>query len=423
MPSSAHLATPACSAAIIFVLLFPLHAWAQASGRVLHSFDGRPDCGPLAHAALLAGPGGHLFGSTDVGGSGGLGCIFELSPSPTGWHESVLHSFSGPDGNGPTAALTLDAAGNLYGTTVDGGTYNGGVAFELSPARDGSWNETVLYNFGNGDDAADPECDLIFDRRGNLYGTTGGGGPHNTGTIFRLSPSQGGWVESILYEFQDGIGGPGGAFPVGGLVMDRVGRLYGVTSSGGEYGSGAAYELVPENGAYKEKIIHSFGAAGVAPNSGLTMDSNGNLYGTTSFGGTIFAGTVYELTKGTGGMWTEQTLQSMEVQNGVSPNGPVVFDKAGNLYATAFTGGINDMGSVFMLSPTKNGQWIETVLHRFNFKYPDGEDGEHSEAGVIIVDGKVFGTTTLGGIYNDGIVFEGTSPADFSVSSLDAAVQ
>lgn len=395
------------SAAIITLfLVLSLYTWAQAPGRVLHPFGGRPDCGPLAHAALLAGTGGHLFGSTDLGGTAGMGCIFEISLTPTGWTESVLHSFSGSDGNGPVAPLISDVAGNLYGTTVDGGAYDGGVAFELSPAGGGVWTETVLYNFGNGDDAANPECNLIFDHEGNLYGTSGGGGPHNTGTVFRLAPSQGGWVESVLYGFQDGINGPGGAFPAGGLVMDRVGRLYGVTSSGGEYGSGSAYELVLENGTYKERVIYSFGAAGVAPNSELTMDRNGNLFGTTSFGGNSFSGTVFELTKNASGAWSEQTLQSMEVQNGVSPNGPVVFDKAGNLYATAFTGGSNDMGSIFMLSPSKNGQWIETVLHRFDFTFPNGVDGEHPQAGVIVVDGRIFGTTTLGGIYDDGIVFE-----------------
>lgn len=411
MQPSARSAMTTCSATVVVLLLvIPLHTWAQAPARVLHPFGGRPDCGALAHAPLLAGAGGHLFGSTDVGGSNGLGCIFELSPSPTGWQESVLHSFTGLDGNGPMGALVSDAAGDLYGTTVDGGAYDGGVAFELSPAGDGSWTETVLYNFGNGDDAANPECNFIFDRQGNLYGTTVGGGPHNTGTVFKLAPSQGGWVESILYGFQDGINGPGGAFPAGGLMMDRAGRFYGVTSSGGEYGSGSAYELVPENGTYKEQVIYSFGAAGVAPNSGLTMDSNGNLFGTTSFGGNSFGGTVYKLTEDASGVWSEQTLRSMEAQDGVSPNGPVVFDKAGNLYATAFTGGSNDMGSVFMLSPIKNGPWIETMLHRFNFKFPDGEDGEHPEAAVLVVNGRVFGTTTLGGIYDSGIVFEITPP-------------
>jgi len=383
---------------------------AQARDRVLLPFPAYPACSDVV-APLTAGKNGNLYGEGINSGDNHAGCIFELSPSEAGPTETVIHAFSGPDGSDPRASLLFDANGNLYGTAGGGGANNEGLVFELSPSADGTWAQTILYTFvGGNSDGAGPEGKLAFDRQGNLYGATRGGGSHNAGTVFKISPSQGGWVESILYEFPSGISGPGGDSPVGGIVMDHAGRIYGVTSSGGEYGSGAAYELVPENGTYKQEIIHSFGASGVTPNSGLTMDSNGNLYGTTWFGGNSFGGTVYELTKGTGGVWTETTLQNMELENGVSPQGPVVFDKAGNLYATASTGGINGMGSVFMLTPVKSGEWVETVLHRFNLKFPDGEDGEDPQTGVIIVDGRILGTTMLGGIYDDGIVFEITPP-------------
>lgn len=189
--------------------------------------------------------------------------------------------------------------------------------------------------------------------------------------------------------------------------MDREGRLYGAASSGGEYGGGAVFELPPsESGGYTEKIIHSFdGTDGSNPSSGLAMDKSGNLYATTEFGG-LGWGTVTELMKQADGSWGENVLHTMNGGDGSWVVGPAVFDEAGNLYAAAEFGAINGMGSVFMLTPTQSGEWTETVLHLFDFKFPDGEDGRSPYAGVIAGDGKVFGTTSGGGIYNSGIVFE-----------------
>lgn len=401
-------------------LLAPALASAQAHGRVLYALSPYPGCeDPVT--GLIADSHGILYGTALAGGSSGDGCVFELSPSPTGWQQTVLHSFSGADGNGPYGALTLDAAGNLYGTTDDGGTYNGGVVFELSPSADGTWTESTLYSFGNGDDARGSQCNLIFDDRGNLYGTAGGG-PYSKGTVFRLSPSQDGWVETILYSFSSGINGPGGSLPKGGLVMDREGRLYGVTTDGGEYGSGTVFELAPaEDSGYTERIIHSFdGTDGSNPDSGLTMDKSGNLYATTDAGGnSSFCGAITELTKNADGSWGENVLRQMNATDGCSIVGPVAFDEAGNLYAAAQFGAINGMGSIFMLTPTQSGPWTETMLHRFDFKFPDGEDGRNPYAGVIMVTGKLFGTTSGGGINNVGIVFEITPPASDSRSGAN----
>ena len=394
---------------LVFLLfLAPSLAVGQARGHVIYPFS---ECGNSV-SPLAADQRGNLCGATLGGGAGGDGCIFELSPTADGWEENTLYSFSGPDGNGPMGALVFDGAGNLYGTAGNGGSYDGGVAFELSRSVDGSWAETVLYDFGSGDGPSGPDGDLVLDSEGNLYGTTLGGGPDNVGTVFRLSPSDGGWTETILYSFSSGINGPGGSFPVGGLVMDREGRLYGVTTNGGEYGSGTVFELAPSDaGGYTEKIIHSFnGTDGANPDS-LAMDQSGNLYATTEFGGPSFLGAVTELIKHDDGSWGENVLHTMNGDDGYYLVGPAVFDKAGNLYAAAEFGGINGMGSVFMLTPTPSGPWSETVLHRFDFKFPDGEQGANPYAGVIFSNGKVFGTTAAGGIYDAGTVFEITPPA------------
>jgi len=390
---------------LFFSLIASPTAFAQTHGRVLFALAPYPNCGaPLT--PLIADKFGNLYGTTLSGGEANDGCVFELSPAATGWQETTLYSFSGIDGNGPHGGLALDVSGNLYGTTDDGGAFNRGVAFELSPASDGSWTETVLHDFGGEGDGATPEGNLIFDRYGNLYGTTTAGGSYgNVGTVFRLSPSGGGWTETVLHSFQGGINGPGPIDPLGGLVMDRDGHLYGVASYGGEYGGGAVIELSPSFGtAFAERVIHNFKTDGSNPNS-LAMDKSGNLYVTTEFGG-LGSGTVIELTKQPNGNWGENVLHMMNFDDGFWVVGPAVFDKAGNLYAAAEFGAINGMGSVFMLSPTQSGPWTETVLHRFNFQFPDGKDGRSPYAGVIISNGKLFGTTSGGGINNDGIVFE-----------------
>ena len=383
---------------------------AQSRGRVLYSFAPDPDCGGLADTPLIADAHGNLYGGTNRGGPGGQGCIFELSPTADGWQETVLHGFSGSDGDGPEGAVVFDKLGNLYGTTVTGGAFDAGIVFELSPSTSGTWTESILHDFGGPGDGTAPESNLVFDNQGNLYGTTNGGGTETLlgGTVFRLSLGPDGWTETILYSFPGSINGPDGDGPKGGVVMDREGRFYGNTQLGGAYGDGAVFELGPHNGTFKEGIIHSFnGADGIAPTSGLTLDKNGNLYGTTSIGGDPDGyGTIFQLTKGANGVWNEKTLHEMNGKDGASPIGPVVFDAAGNLYAAAQFGAISAMGSVFMLSPTKTGYWKESVLHRFNFKFPDGVDGEQPYAGVILIRGKVFGTTASGGVNDSGIVFE-----------------
>jgi uncharacterized repeat protein (TIGR03803 family) len=173
----------------------------------------------------------------------GCGTVYELSPSEGGyWSETVLHNFNGNDGSVPWDSLILDPAGNLYGTTSEGGTYSEGTVFELSP-NDGGWTETVLHSFQfDGHDGYLPVAPLILDPTGNLFGTTYAGGMNRDGTVFELSPRQGGWSEAVLYNVGNGNGG---ADIFGGVVMDRAGDLYGNTAAGGLYSYGTAFELTP----------------------------------------------------------------------------------------------------------------------------------------------------------------------------------
>jgi uncharacterized repeat protein (TIGR03803 family) len=332
--------------------------------------------------------------------------------------EKVLYNFgNGTDGVAPQAGLVMDAAGNLYGTTYNGGTYNYGTVFELTPAAGGGWTEMVLHNFNNdGVDGAYPQAGLIFDAAGNLYGTTHSGGTHNAscsndcGTVFELTPSAGGtWTEKVLYDFYSIR--TDGAFPASSLIFDGAGNLYGTTIFGGASGAGngTVFELTPAaGGGWTERVLYSFGADGIWPYAGLIFDAAGNLYGTTSFGGTVGWGTVFELTPAAGGGWTEQVLHNfLGYSDGETPYAGLIIDAVGNLYGTTSSGGTYGMGTVFELSPTAGGGWTEQVLHTFNFT-----DGNAPYAGLIFdVAGNLYGTTGGGSSYGDGTVFELTPTA------------
>ena len=402
---------------VIFAIVsFCMGTVAQSPERTIYAFSApAPGCWD-ATAPLIADSDGNLYGTALGGGTNGYGCVFELSSGAGGWQYALLYSFSGSDGDGPAAALVFDKLGNLYGTTERGGAYDSGVAFQLSPSGSGTWTETVLHSFGSGDDGGAPASNLIFDQSGNIYGTTiWSGGNLKGGIVFRLSPGESDWIETILYSFPASISGPDGDRPVGGVVVDGNGNLYGNTLTGGKYGNGAVYELSPSGTSYKEKIIYSFNLYdGSEPTSGIVMDKQGNIYGTTLAGGDTNAcafvgcGLVFELTKGATGKWTENILLAMKSTDGAYPVGPVVFDGAGNLYAAALTGGKYADGSVFLLAPTSSGPWKETVLHEFDYQpwAGHGTDGATPYAGVIVRSGRVFGTTALGGSDDDGTVFE-----------------
>ncbi len=301
--------------------------------------------GARPQARVIKGPDGSLYGTTyEGGGSCSCGVVFKLQPPPTAprsalepWTETVIHDFSGPDGSLPGYGdLVFDQAGNIYGTTEQGGAYGAGAVYELTPSN-GGWTESVIYSFSGFTDGGAPYGGVIFDNAGNLYGTTSGGGQYSKGTVFELTPSGSGWSETVLHSFQSSEG----TFPVGGLMFDLSGNLIGTTESGGLGGyDGSVFELSPSNGGWTFSVLHLFDLSkgeGVDPIAGVTMGSDGNLYGTTLGGGYYDDGTIFRLVY-SGGYWTYQTLYSFG-NDGNSPFGVVTFVSQGNMYGTAIAGG------------------------------------------------------------------------------------
>lgn len=396
------LLTAALSIGVVVLFATGKNAFAQQE-KLLFSFNLSDGGGPAA--GLIFDAARNLYGTTYNGGSRTCACgtVFELMPVAGGqWKERVLYSFShGDDGFGPAASLTMDAAGNLYGTAAGGGAHSVGLVFELMPGTGGNWTEKVLHNF-NGDGA--PLSGLILDGRGNLYGTGGAGG---VGLVFELMPGTGGsWAEKVLYNFNvtDGLR------PAGGLLFGASGNLYGTTEYGGANGYGTVYELKRGTGGnWTETVLYSFannGTDGAYPTASLIADAAGNLYGTTSNGTTAFGGTVFELTRGSGGSWTESVLHSFanNGSDGYAPLGAVIFDRFGNLYGTTEFGGAHSGGTVFELVPNGDGTWTETILHDFD---KNGSDGFSPFAGMILdARGNLYGTTSDGGADGGGTIFE-----------------
>jgi uncharacterized repeat protein (TIGR03803 family) len=343
--------------------------------------------------------GNFLYGTTIGGGAYSLGTIFKLD---TSGKETVLYSFGSggaTDGIVPVAGLIMDSAGNLYGTTQYGGVYNLGTIFKL----DTNGNETVLYSFGSGGatDGANPGAGLIMDSAGNLYGTTNSGGAYNSvfsngnGTIFKLDTNGN---ETVLYSF--GAGGlRDGNFPRAGLIMDSAGNLYGTTSGGGAVGAGTIFKL-DTNG--NETVLWNFGVFGGTPLAErLIMDSTGNLYGTT-FGGSGAAndnGTVFKLD--TNGNVTVLYSFAGGTADGTEPAASLIMDSAGNLYGTTQSGGAYGKGTIFKLDSNGN----ETVL--YSFGSGGATDGVSPAAGLVLdKKGILYGTTFSGGAGYAGTVFE-----------------
>jgi uncharacterized repeat protein (TIGR03803 family) len=232
---------------------------------------------------------GNLYGTTYYGGdSTQNGTIYELSPSGSSWQENVLYSFAGDeDGGNPIAGVTFDSSGNLYGTTSSSGT-----VFQLA-RTDSGWTKNTLHTFTGGGDGLDPFAGLILDPAGNLYGAASGGGGGDSGTVFELSPSMGNWTFATLY---GGFTGGLGAGPRGSLVMDSAGNLYGTTNESGADQFGSVFKLSFANGGWTYTDLHDFnGSDGKYPVGGLVIDGAGNLYGTTTAGGVYGYGVVFKI--------------------------------------------------------------------------------------------------------------------------------
>jgi uncharacterized repeat protein (TIGR03803 family) len=342
---------------VITVILCVASAWGQSQFKTLHKFThGKDGGGPVA--PLTFDQAGNLYGTTVRGGTFGQGAVFRLTPNANGgWTEKVLHHFTGDgkDGRVPVAPLTFDQAGNLYGTTIEGGATGGGTVFKLTPNQDGSWTESVLYGFcslSNCGDGDKPNAGLTLDQTGNLYGTTFGGGNLN-GVVFKLTPNQdGSWSESVLHSFCTFFNCRDGASPDASLIFDDAGNLYGTTRGG----PGVVFKLTPrQNGSWSERVLYSFCSLsncrdGASPYASLIFDDAGNLYGTTQGGG-IGYGVVFKLAPNRIGEWNETVLHKFLDHPGASPYAGLIFDAAGNLYGTTMGDGNATFGSVFEVTP------------------------------------------------------------------------
>jgi uncharacterized repeat protein (TIGR03803 family) len=406
--------------ATLVVLVSSVSSWA-APEKVLYTFTGGND-GRNPYAGLILDDSGNLYGTTIYGGAYTYGTVFELSRGANGqWNETVLHSFNldGHDGGVPYASLVRDAAGNLYGTTIFGGAsgtdcggFGCGTVFQLTTGTNGMWTERVLHSFSdNGNDGNTPYANLIFDRQGNLFGTTEyGGRGGGVGTVFELLRNASGeWREKIIHSFNYTNGGE----PLGGLAFDSTGNLYGTTQYGGRFTHGTVFELkLQPNGSWVEQVLHSFnpgsGVDGFAPYCGLVIDKLGNLYGTTADGGDFDHGTVFELTKANG-KWRERIIHSFsDYRDGGYPYGPLAIDAADRIYGTTETSSVKNQdgsGSVFRFSRrAKAYGWQETILHQFL----NAGDGAYPYSSVVLDStGNIYGTTFGGGdSQGDGVVFE-----------------
>ena len=298
-----------------------------------------------------------------------------------------IHNFDSANGQGPAVGLIADAVGNFYGTTEYGGAYGEGVVYELSPTSNGGWMESVLYSFGSmAGDGMFTRSKVTMDPSGNLYGTTPLGGAFGQGTVFQLMQSSpGAWTETVLYNF--GATSSDGITPLAGVIIDVAGNLYGTTSLGGTKNEGTVYELTPAlGGGWTETKLHDFGTNqgdGIFPLADLVFDAQGNLYGTTQAGGQSHGnGTVFQLAPAGGGAWTETILHSFLRGEGYAPSTAVTFDVSGNLYLSLSLGGMGfsqRAGTVYELSPNAGGGWTGTVLYYFQ-----GKGAYHPESSVAI---------------------------------------
>ncbi len=428
-PESAVLAIMLMLLFLMFVLLFTSLTAQSVQAQtltVIHNFTGGLD-GGNPYAGLTMDAAGNLYGTTCgtpcIAGANNAGTVFRLSKKGSGWLFTPLYVFrGGNDGAGPVARVIIGPNGSLYGTTYMGGAGSCGgsgcgTVFNLKPPPSippnifGGWQESVLYSFQGGSDGAYPELgDLVFDQAGNIYGTTGNGGNANAGTVFQLTPSSGGWQENVLYTFTGGSDGNG---PLGTLDLDAQGNLYGTTLSGGGgsclYGScGTVFELMPSGSGWTEKTLHSFqgGSDGGNPIGGLTEGA-----GTTSLGGINGGGTAFILNN--------------QLFNYSFTGGPYNYPYPGpwsslvdgpiGASGTTYADGAYQYGSVFYMYGCAG--WDAITLHDFT----GGPDGALPVGSLVFdANGNIFGTTSAGGANGFGVVFEIIPAPGSKIGATDA---
>ena len=391
-------------------------------------------------SGLVADSAGNLFGTTLFGGAHGYGAVYEIARTTSGYGSTpiVLVSFDGVMASEPKANLILDGSGNLFGTTSAGGASGDGTVFEVVRTAGGyATTPTMLVNF-NGTNGATPRAALVADSDGNLFGTTAAGGAHNDGTVFEITRANGVYATTptVLFSFD----GTNGSTPLGSLLIDSSGNLFGTASAGGANNHGTIFELAKTGAGYAAAptVLTSFtgvGTAGADPEAGLIMDSAGNLLGTTKGGGEARnssyiqdgGGTVFELAKTAGGYAsTPTTLISLNDTDGLMVSSPLLADAAGNLFATAQVGG-SGKGTVFEVANTASG-YATTLTELAIFGSSTGED----PSGNLLANasGDLLGTTIGGGANSDGTVYRlsGTgyqlyAPLGFSGAVADQAIK
>jgi hypothetical protein len=384
MDGGATNCSPMAACGTVYQLSPPTKKGGNWAETVLRVFQGKAfNDGEFPQGGVIADAAGNIYGTTGYGGTGGCvllgitggcGTVYEMSPPQNkggAWTYTILYSFQGGnDGYLPNGDLVFDSAGNLYGatefgggkgTTCDPGYYQYcGTVFELSPPKQkgGAWTEQVLHSFANGTDGANPDGGLIFDKKGAIYGTTVAGGNQSCraagsvgcGTVFKLTPSKTGgvWAEKLLYRFD----GHDGANPLGGVISDTKGALYGTAQGGSNNeGDGVAFRLRVVDGVrWKETVLHVFSrndSGGADPMAGLVLDAHGHLYGTASWSH-ISSGDVFEMKPPSrkGEAWVLSVLYGfLGPPDGATPSANLIFDKLGNLYSTTTEGGTGTCGS------------------------------------------------------------------------------
>lgn len=416
--------------AISLGLAFSMGPLAQAQTfSVIHNFTGGGDGAYPTTGLTMISP-GNFYGTTSSGANQ-WGTVFKLRYVNSGWTVVPLYAFNGlndggDDGGGPYTPILTGPDGTLYGATNRGGEncdlieFGCGTVYSLRPPPTTGrsvvqpWTETQLYRFTGGNDGALPAGGLTLDSAGALYGTAllgggGGTGCHGStcGVVYKLTPSNGNWIQSVLYTF---TGGSDGGQPSGGVIFDTAGNLYGTAQTGGAYRYGTVFQLTQLDFGWMENTLYAFqyGNDGAVPFAGLVFDQAGDLLGTTTFGGARYGGTVFELTPSSGG-WTYAQLYALPGQEvslcgafGPLYNATLTVDQAGNLYGTSACAGQYNWGSVFKLT-FSNGAWQYTSLHDFsNFA-----DGGYPQSNVVIdSNGNLFGTAAFGGSSGAGVIWE-----------------
>jgi uncharacterized repeat protein (TIGR03803 family) len=406
-----HRRTSGLVLAILSLAAWSVASTGAASAQVLTTLTNFNNAnGQSPYGGLIIDANGDLFGTTLAGGTSNTGTVFEVANSASGYSStptSLVNLVGYINGEEPLGGLIADANGDLFGTTYAGGAFDGGTVFEIVKTTSGySSTPITLVNFnGNGAIGPYPHGDLIADANGDLFGTTIYGGTYGDGMVFEVVKTTSGYASTptTLVSFNS----TNGANPHCGLMADANGDLFGTTQNGGASGDGTVFEIVKTTSGYASTpttLVNLTYSSGANPYAGLIADANGDLFGTTFDAGAFGAGTVFEIVKTTSGYASTPTvLVNFNVTDGQGPQSPLIADAIGDFFGTTEYGGASGDGTVFKIVKTTSG-YASTPITLVSFNGTNGE----GPRGVLLADanGDLFGTTEYGGLYSDGTLFE-----------------